>query len=135
MQHQVLSLLRELRSELGAASLLITHDLGVIAQNCDSVLVMYAGRIIESAPVEELFTNPCHAYTRALLAAIPRPEYARKTALPTIPGTVAAPHEYVPGCRFCQRLGRTGDTLLHRPSFISLGNEHYVEACPHCTAS
>lgn len=133
VQHQVLSLLRELRMELGAASLLITHDLGVIAQNCDMVLVMYAGRIIESAPVEELFANPCHAYTRALFAAMPRPEYERKTPLPTIPGHVAPPHEYVPGCRFCQRLGHSGPTLLQRPSFIHIGNSHFVEACPLCT--
>lgn len=134
VQHQVLSLLRELRRELSAASLLITHDLGVIAQNCDIVLVMYAGRIIESAPVAELFANPCHAYTQALLAAIPRPEYARKSLLPTIPGSLAAPHEYVPGCRFCQRLGRSGDSLLHRPSIVHIGNSHYVEACPLCTS-
>lgn len=133
VQHQVLSLLRELRMELGASSLLITHDLGVIAQNCDLVWVMYAGRMVESAPVEELFSNPCHAYTKALLASIPRTEYARKTPLPTIPGFVASPHEYVPGCRFCQRLGRTGDTLRMRPSFVHIGNSHYVEACPHCT--
>ena len=134
VQHQVLSLLRELRSELGAASLLITHDLGVIAQNCDIVWVMYAGRMVEAAPVEELFAHPSHAYTRALLAAMPRPEYTRKTHLPTIPGVVAAPHEYAPGCRFCQRLGRSGSTLQERPSFVHIGNSHFVEACPLCTA-
>ena len=134
VQHQVLSLLRELRIELGAASLLITHDLGVIAQNCDIVWVMYAGRMVESAPVNELFAHPCHAYTRALLAAIPGASYARKSHLPSIPGYVAAPHEYVTGCRFCQRLGHTGSTLLQRPPFISIGHDHYVEACPLCTS-
>lgn len=133
VQHQVLSLLRELRKELGAASLLITHDLGVVAQHCDIVWVMYAGRMVESAPVDELFANPCHAYTKALLDSMPRPEYERKSLLPTIPGYVAAPHEYVPGCRFCQRHGRTGSTLTMRPSFVHIGNSHYVEACPYCT--
>lgn len=132
VQHQVLSLLRELRSELGAASLLITHDLGVIAQNCDIVWVMYAGRMVESAPVEELFANPRHAYTRALLASIPRAEMPRKSPLPTIPGNVPSPWEHVAGCRFCQRMGRTGDTLHTRALFVPVSPGHYVEACPIC---
>lgn len=133
VQHQVLSLLRELRSELGAASLLITHDLGVIAQNCDIVWVMYAGRMVESAPVAELFAHPCHAYTRALLASIPRAELPRKSPLPVIPGSVPSPWEHVPGCRFCQRLGREGDTLLTRAPLLPISPGHYVEACPLCT--
>lgn len=132
VQHQVLSLLRELRQELGAASLLITHDLGVIAQNCDIVWVMYAGRMIESAPVEELFAHPCHAYTRALLASIPHAGMPRKSPLPTIPGSVPSPWEHVPGCRFCQRLGRTGESLLTRAPLVSVAPGHLVEACPHC---
>ena len=134
VQHQVLSLLRELRMELGAASLLITHDLGVIMQNCDIVWVMYAGRMIESAPAQELFAHPCHAYTKALFASVPRAEYQRKSPLPTIPGHVAPPHEYVPGCRFCHRLGRSADSLRSRPPFTEISPGHFVELCPHCTA-
>ena len=133
VQHQILALLRELRRELGAASLLITHDLGVIAQHCDIVWVMYAGRMIESAPANELFAHPCHAYTKALLSSIPRADYARKTHLPTLPGHIASPHEYVQGCRFCQRLGQPEHLLSERPSFVPIGNSHYVEACPRCT--
>lgn len=132
VQQQILALIRELREKLGASSLLITHDLGVIAQNCDHVVVMYAGRVVESAPVRELFAAPLHAYTQALLSAMPRLEYPRKTLLPTIPGHVPSIREYVAGCRFCQRLGRTGPTLENRPPFVEISPGHYVEACPLC---
>ncbi len=133
VQQQILELLRDLRIDLGASSLLITHDLGVIAQNCDRVLVMYAGRIVESAPVRELFANPVHAYTRALLASMPRLEYKRKTHLPTIPGHVPSVREYVQGCRFCQRMGRSASELTDRPPMREVAPGHLVEACPLCT--
>lgn len=132
VQQQILTLLRELREEMGASSILITHDLGVIAQNCDQVLVMYAGRIVESAPVEELFAHPSHAYTRALLASMPRLEHKRKSLLPTIPGQVAAVRDYVPGCRFCQRMGVPAQHLTLRPPLIEITPGHLVEACPRC---
>ncbi len=132
VQQQILELIRDLRMEMGASCLLITHDLGVIAQNCDRVLVMYAGRIVESAPVRELFANPCHAYTRALLASMPRLEYARKTHLPTIPGHVPAIRDYVQGCRFCQRMGHPKEKLTERPPMREVSPGHLVEACPRC---
>lgn len=132
VQQQILSLIRELREKLGASSVLITHDLGVIAQNCDRVEVMYAGRIVESASVHELFACPRHAYTKALLASMPRLEYERKTLLPTIPGHVPSIREYVTGCRFCQRLGRVGETLETRPPVAEASPGHWVEACPLC---
>ncbi len=134
VQQQILELIRDLRIDLGASSLLITHDLGVIAQNCDRVIVMYAGRVVESAPVRELFANPCHAYTRALLASMPRLEYERKTHLPTIPGHVPNIRDYVQGCRFCQRMGHPAEKLVNRPPMKEIAPGHLVEACPRCMA-
>lgn len=134
VQQQILALLQDMRKVLHAGTLLITHDLGIIAQQCDRVLVMYAGRIVESAPVEELFAHPAHAYTRALLAAMPRRDYPHKSYLPTIPGQVAAIRDYVPGCRFCQRMGYDPATLTERPPFIEIAPDHFVEACPRCMA-
>lgn len=132
VQQQILALIRELREEMNSSAVLITHDLGVIAQNCDRVVVMYAGRVVESAGVRELFANPRHAYTKALLASMPRLEYPRKSHLPTIPGHVASIRNYVQGCRFCQRLERTGATLLKRPPLVEVAPDHLVEACPLC---
>ena len=132
VQQQILALIRELREEMGSSALLITHDLGVIAQNCDRVVVMYAGRVVESAGVKELFANPRHAYTKALLASMPRLEYPRKSHWPTIPGNVAPIRHYVEGCRFCQRLERTGHTLVTRPPLVQVGPDHMVEAGPLC---
>ena len=119
--------------DLGMAVLLITHDLGVIAEQCDEVVVMYAGRIVERAPVEELFANPRHAYTKGLLNSIPRLTNVRKSRLDTIEGQVAAIQDFVPGCRFCQRLERTGDSLQNRPPYEEVSPGHFLERCPECT--
>ncbi len=132
VQAQILDLIKGLQAELGMSMILITHDLGVIAENCDDVVVMYAGRVVERAPVRELFANPRHAYTKGLLASIPRLETPSKTVLPVIPGMVAGLADLVPGCRFCQRMGREGATLRERPVVREVGPDHWVEDCPAC---
>ena len=132
VQAQILDLIQRLQSEMGMAAIFITHDLGVIAENCDDVVVMYAGRIVERASVKELFANPLHAYTRGLLASIPRLSLPPKSQLNTIPGMVAALSELVPGCRFCQRLEREGELRHERPPFLEVSPGHWVEACPDC---
>ncbi len=132
VQAQILSLLKDLQAEMGSSSILITHDLGVIAQSCDSVVVMYAGRVVEKAPVRELFANPRHAYTKGLLASIPQLSSVRKTKLPTIPGQVASIADFVPGCRFCQRQGVPAEELTERPPLVEISPDHFVEACPRC---
>ncbi len=132
IQAQILTLMKALRDEKGTAILLITHDLGVIAEMCDDVTVMYAGRVVERAPVREIFSNPLHAYTRGLIACTPSLESERGTILPAIPGQVANPSDFVSGCRFCQRMGREGETLVTRPAFVEASEGHWVESCPIC---
>ncbi len=132
VQAQILDLMKRLQAEMGMAVILITHDLGVIAETCDEVVVMYGGRVVERAPVKELFARPLHAYTCGLLASIPRMDTPRKTVLPVIPGMVASLKDFVPGCRFCQRMDRQGSTLRERPPFIEASPGHWVEACPIC---
>jgi len=132
VQAQILDLMKRLQAEMGMGIILITHDLGVIAESCDEVAVMYAGRIVERAPVRELFAQPRHAYTRGLLASIPRLDAPRKSRLTTIPGRVAGLDEVVSGCRFCQRMGRTPSTGKNRPPFLEVAPGHWVEACPLC---
>ncbi len=102
IQAQILELLRELTSQRRMAMILITHDLGVVAETCDRVAVMYAGRIVEEAPVEHLFRDPRHPYTQGLLRAVPRIGRAAD-ALTGIPGTVPSSTAWPDGCRFHPR--------------------------------
>lgn len=132
VQSQILELMEDLQKDMGMSMILITHDLGVIAGHCDEVVVMYAGRVVERAPVNELFATPRHAYTKGLLAAIPTLATPRKSKLNTIEGQVAAIQDFVPGCRFCQRMERTGDTINTRAPLIEISDDHWVEACPEC---
>jgi peptide/nickel transport system ATP-binding protein len=103
VQAQILHLMRELQRRTGAALLFITHDMGVIAEMCDAVVVMYAGRVVERRPVVELFEAPRHPYTRGLLDSIPRKGVAHKAELPTIEGTVPSLMQPPLGCRFAER--------------------------------
>jgi oligopeptide/dipeptide ABC transporter ATP-binding protein len=102
IQAQILDLMRTLRAETGAAIMLITHDLGVVAELVDHVIVMYAGKIVESAPVADLFADPQHPYTVGLLGSIPRLDENRER-LAAIPGRVPSPHRLPDGCRFAPR--------------------------------
>jgi len=103
VQAQILELMKDLRREQGTAILIITHDMGVVADIADSVCVMYGGRIVEIAPVDVLFTEPAHPYTRMLLATIPSLNGERKRQLRSIEGTVPDFSEWPQGCRFRTR--------------------------------
>jgi len=102
VQAQILALLREIRDKTGTAIVIVTHNLGVVAELADRVLVMYAGQAVEEAPTAALLDAPAHPYTRALLAVIPKMG-GRGGKLPTIPGSVPAAGDYPPGCRFAGR--------------------------------
>jgi peptide/nickel transport system ATP-binding protein len=132
VQAQILDLMERLQCEMGMSTILITHDLGVIAETCDDVIVMYAGRVVERASAEELFANPLHAYTKGLLASIPTLETPSKSVLNTIPGMVASLADLSHGCRFCQRLGRNAPVSRERPKVIEASPGHWVENCPEC---
>ena len=134
IQKQVLDLLRERREEAGAACIFITHDLALVSGFCDVVNVMYAGRIVEHAPAAQLFSNPRHAYTRALLASLPSAR-SRGETLHTIPGTPPNLTATKGGCAFAPRSGLDHDPhlLTKRAPFQEIAPGHFVEACPACT--
>ena len=129
IQAQILELLRELQRDTGMAIIFITHDLGVIAELCSRVVVMYAGRIAEQATVKSIFEHPLHPYTRGLLGSIPRLEDEPKTLLTTIPGIVPGIEELPDGCRFSNRCAYARDQC-HReaPSLVVPSPERTV-AC------
>lgn len=103
IQAQVLELMRSLQAELGMAILLVTHDLGIIAQMCDEVAVMYLGKIVEQAPVKEIFYNPKHPYTKGLLKSMPRLGGDKSKRLDSIEGSVPMPINMPPMCGFYER--------------------------------
>ena len=106
IQAQILDLMRELKRERGGSILLITHDLGVVAEMCDRVVVMYAGQVVEQSSVRALFDTPAHPYTQALMRARPALDAVPGQPLEAIPGTVPLPGSVAAGCRFAARCGK-----------------------------
>ena len=124
IQAQILRLIRSLVSQLGLTVLLITHNLGVVARSCERVAVMYAGRVIEEAPVRELFRNPKHPYTRGLIAAVPQKEVDRG-GLAGIPGMIPNLIDPPGGCRFHPRCEHAMSVCSERvPQPTTVGEEH-----------
>ena len=129
IQAQILDLMKGLQAETGMAILFITHDLGVVAELCDEVVVMYAGRAVEQADVFELFDHPRHPYTHGLMSSIPRLEDEPKSLLKTIKGQVPALHEMPAGCRFSNRCPHATDLCISAiPAVEQLNPRHHV-AC------
>lgn len=128
VQREVLSVLRTLRDEQGVAVLLISHDIAVVAQLCRRVLVMYAGRIVEELPVEDLVAGPAHPYTRALLSSLPSMDSDRERTLTTIPGQPPQPGALPPGCPFAPRCAHAGERCQERPPLVEQGPGRLV-AC------
>jgi len=137
VQKQVLDLIKDRQEKLGTAVILVTHDLGVVSQVCDTVNVMYAGRVMESATADELFKNPRHAYTRALLKSIPamHQKGEKLYTIPGLPPTLSRP----PGSCSFQPRNTLGDASLclttEAPELSEVSPGHSVQNCPGCLAS
>ena len=128
IQAQILDLLRALQKESGMAIILITHALGVVAEMCEDMIVMYAGRIAEQGPVGKVFEHAAHPYTRGLLNAIPRLDAPRKSRLATIPGLVPGLAEMPTGCRFANRCPYAAPVCATQPALETISPGHSV-AC------
>jgi len=124
IQAQILELLADLQQKFGTSILLITHDMGVVAETVSRVIVMYAGEIVEESPVGELFAHAHHPYTEGLLAAMPRVGQERER-LATIPGTVPPPTAWPTGCRFHDRCSYAWDRCAtEHPPLYKIGERH-----------
>ena len=129
-QAQVLTQISNLQQELGTAVILVTHDLGVVAETCDEALVMYCGQVVEQAPIGVLFDTPRHRYTEGLIAAIPKIRPQRLARLPVIPGNVPDMAELPAGCRFAARCSQADETCAQKqPRLETLGQSRV--ACFH----
>lgn len=130
IQAQILELMRSLQSESGSSMILITHDLGVVAEMCSDVIVMYAGKIIESGSVEDIFYRPMHPYTKGLLNSIPHFESGKRLEkLQTIPGMVPSLYNLPEGCRFKDRCYKSsGKCSEAQPNLEKVDSDHLV-AC------
>jgi oligopeptide/dipeptide ABC transporter ATP-binding protein len=135
IQAQILNLMLELREKLGTAIIMITHDLGVVAETAQRVVVMYAGKVVEEAPVRELFRRPLHPYTKGLIASIPRlptPDSRRRherTRLNEIPGIVPALKDMPPGCRFAPRCAYAVDRCRREEPPLASRTPGHFTAC------
>jgi peptide/nickel transport system ATP-binding protein len=130
IQAQILELLKEMRRDTGMALVIISHDLGVVAELADRVTVMYAGRAVEVAPVDRIFAHPAHPYTRGLLAALPEIDGPRRR-LAAIPGQVPEPAALPDGCAFAPRCPAAASECRHDvPPVVATAPEH-TAACVH----
>ena len=130
IQDQILKLLLKLRDTLGTSVILVTHDLGVVAQTCDRVAVMYAGRLVETAPVREIFRTPKHAYTLGLRLSLPEGG-ANRQPLKPIPGAPPDPSRLPPGCPFAPRCAYVADACREaEPPLVEISPGH-SSACIH----
>lgn len=123
IQAQILELMKKIQQDKGMSILLITHDLGVVAEMCSRIIVMYAGKIVEEAPVEILFANPTHPYTQGLIASVPKLGSGVKV-LPSIPGSVPDLSAMPKGCRFAPRCKyATEKCHQEQPELLSVGEK------------
>lgn len=129
IQAQIMKQLKELQQEMGTSMILITHDIGLVAQMADRVYVMYAGQIIEHAGAEKLFKQPAHPYTKALLATVPSMYDTEERTLSSIPGIVPERYDTIDGCRFADRCPYAKDKCRTYEGNEQLSEEHFAGCC------
>jgi peptide/nickel transport system ATP-binding protein len=133
IQAQILALLRDLQSRFEITTLLITHDLGIIAETCDRIAVLYAGQVAEVGPTSEIFCNPCHPYTQGLIRAVPRPDRDIEH-LAAIPGTVPSNPGFLRHCLFAPRCSHAWERCWEtQPAQFLVGEEHRVACFLHAS--
>lgn len=128
IQAQILQLMKDINKRLNTAVLLITHDLGVVAETCERVIVMYAGQIVEEASVHEIFNNPLHPYTQGLIKSVPDMRF-KKELLYSIPGTVPKPGTIKVGCRFAERCEFAMERCTQETPLLYTASEHHKSRC------
>lgn len=132
IQAQYLELLKDIQRELGVSLIFITHDFGIVANMCDRVAVMYAGQIVESAPVRDIFYRPAHHYTASLLKAVPKLE-TKVDRLVSIPGQPPRLDRLPAGCRFAPRCARADDKCVRdEPPLVAMDDNRYIKCWYHC---
>ena len=131
IQAQVLNLIRELKNQYDMSVMLITHDMGVVAEMADEVVVMYMGKIVESAPVADIFSNPKHPYTQKLLQSIPVLGRAKDQTIRPIKGSTPNPLKLPRGCSFGPRCDHYSEKCKETPPLFSVGNDHQAACWLH----
>ena len=132
IQAQIMELMKELQKEIGMSVILITHDIGLVAQMADRVLVMYAGQIIEMASVKDLFYHPAHPYTKALLDTVPGIYDESGRTLASIPGIVPENYDQITGCRFADRCAFAGEGCVEKQEMKEIEKDHFVRCHKAC---
>ena len=128
IQAQILELMKRLQKEHGTSIILITHNMGIVAENCDDVAVMYMGRVVEYGTLEQIFTNPLHPYTQALFSAIPMPDPDLKRNRIILEGSIPSPANPPKGCKFHTRCSRCMECCkTEEPKAKDMGNGHVVK--------
>ncbi len=129
IQAQIINLLMDLQKEKGLSYMFITHDLSVVKYISDEIMVMYLGQVAEKAPSDELFTNPVHPYTKALLSAIPLPDAHAKRERIRLKGEITSPIDPKPGCRLAARCQYATDACRSPQEIVEIKPNHFVNCC------
>jgi len=134
IQSQVMNLLLELQREFDMSYLFIAHDLAVVKHMSDRIAVMYLGKIVELAPADEIYNNPRHAYTKALLSAIPTPDPTAERERVVLDGDVPSPIDPPEGCAFGHRVNhsRYPESIGQELPLVEIAPNHWVQKCPCC---